>query len=217
MGSQERKAREKAEHRKQRETLILAKAEELFLQKGFLDTKIGEIASACELTNGALYLYYKNKDHLVLKVMTGICLHFGDLLENEVKKNRNLNGWEQLRELLFVYNHTFKNNRNYHLLDAQFNLMFSHSYPNTPLVEDYFRSNTRVLMIFQTTITTGIRDGSITSNLSPERTAGMILNGINAYVEKISLRKTLMEAEQGIELEEELKNFLTFITDSLKG
>ena len=62
MGSRERVEREKAERRRQREELILAEAEKLFLEKGFTAATISDIASSCELTNGAIYLYYKNKD-----------------------------------------------------------------------------------------------------------------------------------------------------------
>ena len=57
LGSRERALREKAEHRKRREDLILRAAEELFLEKGFIASTISDIAKACELTNGAIYLY----------------------------------------------------------------------------------------------------------------------------------------------------------------
>ena len=131
---------------------------------------------------------YKNKDQLVLKVMTGIGIHFGDLLETAAAGNSDMKGIERLENLLDVYNKTYRDYRNYHLLDAQFNLMFSDSYPEGPHLDEYFAANRRVLQIVTEVVSAGFDDGSIKSELPPERLAGLLLNAINSYVEKISIR-----------------------------
>ena len=61
MGSKERIKREKALLKSQREALIYGEAEKLFLEKGFKGTTIGDIAKACELTNGAFLFISKTK------------------------------------------------------------------------------------------------------------------------------------------------------------
>lgn len=45
----------------------------------------------------------------------------------------------------------------------------------------------------------------------------MFLNVLNSYVEKISLRRTLMEGEQGISMEEELRDVISFLIESLRA
>ena len=175
MGSIERVEREKAEHRKKREELILSAAGKLFHEKGFLETTISDIAGECELTNGAIYLYYRNKDELVVKVMTGISESLGNLLEAEAGTSFKNNGHSRLHKLLKVYSRTFREFRSYHRLDAQFNLMFRTSYPETPLLEDYFKANKRVLDVVTEAVSAGLADGSVKSELNAERTAGLLL------------------------------------------
>lgn len=60
MGVLERKEREKEQRRKQ----ILEASEKLFLQKGYDNVTMDEIARECELSKGTLYLYYKSKEEL---------------------------------------------------------------------------------------------------------------------------------------------------------
>ncbi|MBI9101563.1 MAG: TetR/AcrR family transcriptional regulator [Spirochaetales bacterium] len=215
MASRDRVEREKAEHRKRREELILNTAEKLFLEKGFIATTIGDIAAGCELTNGAIYLYYKNKNELILKVMTGISLSFGDLLNEKAEETKSLSGFKQVEKLLGIYNRSYSEFRSYHLLDAQFNLMFCEAYPDTPLLAEYFQANQRVLEILSEAVGKGMGDGSIKSRLSARRTAGLLLNTVNSYVEKISIRKKLMEEEQGIRMEEELRSFIDLLISAL--
>ena len=215
MGTKERAAREKAERRKQREELILSAAEELFLEKGFLSTTISDIAAECELTNAAIYLYYKNKDELVLKVMAGISLHFAGLLKEAAKKAEADSGKEQLKAILEVYNRTFSEYRNYHRLDAEFNILFSNSYPDTPIIDEYFAANRQVLDCVRGAVDSGLCDGSIESDLPAGTIAGMLLNTLNSYVEKISLRGELMEFEQGLILKEQLEQFITLLLRAL--
>lgn len=60
MGNVERREWEKA----QRRQAILQAAKRIFLEKGFRETTMEEIAKECELAVGTLYFYFKNKDEL---------------------------------------------------------------------------------------------------------------------------------------------------------
>jgi AcrR family transcriptional regulator len=65
MGIEERREREKAA----RQETIMASARELFFTKGFTPTTMDEIASKAELSKGALYLYFSNKEDLYVTVL----------------------------------------------------------------------------------------------------------------------------------------------------
>lgn len=219
MASRERIEREKAELRGRRETEILSAAEALFLEKGFGRTTIGDIAAACELTNGAIYLYFKNKNEIVLIIMTRISRSFGDLLEQA--DDRSLPGLKRAEALLGVYRKTFREYHNYHVLDGQFNMLFDRKYPETPYLEEYFRANGRILDLMTAVFDGGLADGSLSLSRSgitgsSRETARMFLNVLNSYVEKLSLRRELMEREQGISLEEELDRLITYLVESLR-
>lgn len=210
-----RKEREKAELRDKREQEILAAAEILFLEKGFSKTTVGDIANACELTKGALYLYFKNKNEIILIIMTKISRSFGDLLSQA--DDSGLTGMERVSRLLNVYKRTFRDFRNYHILDGQFNILFDRSYPESKYLTEYFQANSRVLDIMTEPFEKGNLDGTIRCGSAADARgkARMFLNVLNSYVEKLSLRKELMEREQGIELDSELDSFIDFLTESL--
>ncbi|MDD5413654.1 MAG: TetR/AcrR family transcriptional regulator [Smithellaceae bacterium] len=60
MGSKERRERE----REQRKSHILNTARELLLEKGLSATSINQIAKRSELSVGAIYFYYKDKEEI---------------------------------------------------------------------------------------------------------------------------------------------------------
>ncbi|MDA3958354.1 TetR/AcrR family transcriptional regulator [Oceanispirochaeta sp.] len=199
---------------------ILKASEELFMEKGFAKTTIGDIAAACELTNGALYLYFRNKNEIILIIMTRISRSFGELLHQT--DDPSLTGIERAAALLGSYRRTFRDFHSYHVLDAQFNVMFDRKYPESPYLQDYFEANHRVLSILRDVFESGFGDGTIRvprmeKEVSPGETAGMFLNVLNSYVEKLSLRKELMEHEQGISLEKELDRFIDFMVESIRA
>ncbi|MBB6480221.1 TetR/AcrR family transcriptional regulator [Spirochaeta isovalerica] len=220
MASKERIEREKVQLKEMREKDILEASEKLFLEKGFARTTIGDIARACELTNGAIYLYFKNKSEIILIIMTRISRSFGELLEKA--DDPSASGIVKAERLLGVYKHSYREYHNYHVLDGQFNVMFDKEYPDSPYLTDFFRANSRVLEIFTEMFRKGFSDGSIrfpgqVSAPDPEQSAHMFLNVLNSYVEKLSLRKELMEKEQNISMDEELNRFVDYLVASLRS
>lgn len=219
MASKERIEREKAQLREMRERDILEAAEQLFLKKGFAKTTISDIAQACELTNGAIYLYFKNKSEIILIIMTRISQKFTDLLKQA--DDPSASGIVRAGKLLGVYKHSFQKYHNYHVLDGQFNVLFDKNYPESIYLSQYFQANTKVLDLIQDMFEKGFKDGSISipggqALPDPEQAAHMFLNVLNSYVEKLSLRKALMEREQGISMNEELDRFIDYLVESLR-
>lgn len=64
MGIEERKQREKEQMRKQ----ILDAAREIFLEKGYNQTSIRNIADKIEYSPATIYLYFKEKDEIFLEL-----------------------------------------------------------------------------------------------------------------------------------------------------
>ena len=65
MGVKERKERE----RELRKDDIIKTGEKLFIEKGFSSTTMDEIAGACELAKGTLYIHFKSKEELLSAIM----------------------------------------------------------------------------------------------------------------------------------------------------
>ena len=76
---------------------ILKAAEKLFSEKGFNQASIDEIADLAEVSTGAVYFYFKNKDDLLIKLMHEIGHFLRKLLGEELEKTDfTLNGFNSI-------------------------------------------------------------------------------------------------------------------------
>lgn len=80
MGIQERREREK----EQRKEAIIDCAMKVFLVKGMVASTMDEIAECAELSKATLYLYFKNKEELVLHAIGCVLQTFTEYLEKEM-------------------------------------------------------------------------------------------------------------------------------------
>ncbi|MDR3710302.1 MAG: TetR/AcrR family transcriptional regulator [Capsulimonadaceae bacterium] len=83
MGTEERRQREKERRRRD----IIEAARVLFIQQGFRDTTIDDIAKMTELARGTVYLYFENKEAIYATVLDeGL-----DLLLNLIEESHDPN------------------------------------------------------------------------------------------------------------------------------
>lgn len=81
--------------------LILDKARDLFVVKGFEHVSMRQIAKELECSHGAIYYHFKNKAELFYAIVVS---HF-DLLETKLDEilNRNIDDIEKLKALMLGY------------------------------------------------------------------------------------------------------------------
>jgi TetR/AcrR family transcriptional regulator len=85
MGIQERKERE----REQRKLAILAAAHKEFAANGVENTSMDRIAQAAELAKGTLYLYFKNRDEILLALVTNAFMDVANNIERIVEQEKS--------------------------------------------------------------------------------------------------------------------------------
>ena len=139
---------------------ILKAATRVFAQNGFFHSKISQIAKLAQVADGTIYLYFKNKDDILISlfeeemsaiiknVKTEIAKESG--FENKIKKfiTIHLSFMEQNREMAEVF---------------QIELRQSHKF-----MKDY--SGTKIndyLNIISSIITQGQKDGEVKSDIDP--------------------------------------------------
>lgn len=66
----------------ERKSQILNAAEDVFTKKGFDEARMDDIADKTGLSKGALYLYFKSKDELIIAILDRIFQHEFKRLEN---------------------------------------------------------------------------------------------------------------------------------------
>jgi AcrR family transcriptional regulator len=81
-----RSALRRLREKEQRYNTILKAAETLFAQKGYHQTSIEEIANLAEVSTGSVYVYFKNKEDLLITLMQEIGHQLRKLLGDELKR-----------------------------------------------------------------------------------------------------------------------------------
>ena len=82
-----RSALRRLREKEQRYNTILRAAKLLFAEKGYHQTSIEEIADASEVSTGSVYIYFKNKEDLLIKLMQEIGHQLRQLLGDEFRKS----------------------------------------------------------------------------------------------------------------------------------
>ena len=111
MGIEERKQREKEHMRR----LILDAAKEIFLEKGYYQTSLRNIADKIEYSAGTIYLYFKEKDEIFLELHNEA---FGQLLQQMAPLQAVRDPYERLIAMGRIYMHFALNNKD--LYDLMF-------------------------------------------------------------------------------------------------
>ena len=82
-----RSAKRRIREKEQRYNTVLKAAETLFARQGYHQTSIEEIADLAEVSTGAVYFYFKNKEDLLIKLMLEIGVFLREWLGRELEKN----------------------------------------------------------------------------------------------------------------------------------
>lgn len=69
----------------ERKNQLLMSAQSLFIQKGYRDTTMDQIAKKAGVTKGALYFHFKNKEDILYELMK----HVGEHYANAIIENRD--------------------------------------------------------------------------------------------------------------------------------
>lgn len=86
----------KKSHKKKE--LILKKAKQVFIRKGFVSTTMKDIAEECKISRGGLYLYFKSVDEIFIQVIIN---------KNEEKLKETKEGIAKDKSFLLLINEYF--------------------------------------------------------------------------------------------------------------
>lgn len=166
---------------------ILDASEKLFLEKGYDNTTIQDIIDALgDLSKGAIYHHFKSKEDIMDALTTRMC-GVVDILCEELMSNKELNGLEKIRELLYI---TLENPVQKTLLDVMPNMLKN---PKLLVMQIDITMNKLANDIMVSFIKTGIADGSVKTDY-PKELAEVIALLINIWLNPFVFKLTLEEA-----------------------
>ena len=188
MGAKERRERE----REQRKSQILDTARALLLEKGLNATSINQIAKRSELSVGAIYFYFKDKEELfaVLQV-EGL-----ELLHQTIRQavDRESSPEEKIRSIALVYLQFSKEHKNYFDIINYFLTSPETIFPPDLKNEIDSHGNASIF-----TLTTAIREGIDSGQfkaVDPRRQAIILWSAFHGMIQLKKLEKTILAKDE---------------------
>jgi AcrR family transcriptional regulator len=202
MAAKERREREK----KQRKNHILDKARELLLEKGLNATSINQIARRSELSIGAIYFYYKNKEEIFAALQVeGLELLHRTILETIDKKSTPE---KKIRSIARVYLHFSEENKNYFDIINYF-LTSPGTIFSPVLKKEIDAHGNASIALLADTIREGIDKGQF-KKVDPRRRAIILWSTFNGVIQIKKLEKTILgKGEHQSLYMEALEHFLS--------
>jgi len=211
MGVKERKERE----RKEKRDSILKAAEKLFLTKGVDNATMDELAESLEISKGALYLHFPNKEDLFFEIIQKGILLLRKNIEKEIKKAKN--GLTKTLRVCEAYISFSRRHKNYFNSILYFEAKEVNEKKSSPALLKTYQESDSTLKILINAIEEGVKDGSIKKNLNPIETAFLIWSHLTGVLQVISAKGKAIKKFYGLNSETLLKSSISFIELSLKN
>lgn len=184
MGAKERRERE----REQRKSQILDTARALLLEKGMNATSINQIAKRSELSVGAIYFYFKDKEELFAALQVeGL-----ELLRQTISQavDRKLSPEKKIRSIASAYLRFSEEHKNYFDIINYFLTSPETIFPAKLKKEIDEHGNASI-----TTLTLAIREGIDCGQfkaVDPRRQAIILWSAFNGMIQLKKLQKTIL-------------------------
>jgi len=191
MGITERRGREKAHRRR----TILEAAKREILNHGLEGATMSGIATAAELSKGALYLYFKSKEELVYALLLNSLEEFRSQLEDAADGKDS--GFEKAVAMSQAYNTFYQENTGTYLqlfqyLDYQ---LYSLTGTNSTAFR-CFQIIEEMKELLTSVLQEGQADGSIRKDIDADRSAAMLVHMTESFMQRISARGRFFEEEE---------------------
>ncbi len=198
---------------------ILVAAEAMFIEKGFFDTQMKDVAVAIGISRNSLYRYFHDKGDLGYAVLGMVYARIEPRLDRilrDTQATAGLSGRERLQQFL---NKAFLDG------DLREDLTFMAEF------DSYFSGN-RIPVDFRSRaggalpasglprigdlVTAGLEDGSIRADISPEDLLPMVVYSLKALQQHVLLRGSALVDLSPAAAERLLPNLITVLMDGLK-
>ena len=184
MGAKERREREK----EQRKSHILDTARALLLEKGLNATSINQIAKRSEMSVGAIYFYYKNKEELYAELQVE-GLELLSQMNKEAIHNQS-SPEEKIRSIALAYLRFSEEHKNYFDIINYF--LASPEPIFSPELKKKIDEHGRDSLLF---VTDAIREGISKGMFKPleaDRMAIILWSTIHGIIQMKKLEKTIL-------------------------
>ena len=196
MGLIERRARDRQKRIKE----ILDASQSAFSNKGFVNATMNDIATISDLSRRTLYLYFHNKEEILLTMAVNTLKELIDQINS--KNNSDKKAIDKLMDIAKIYRDLFlKDNASFQFLPNFTNCIKSVGKDNS-IVKICEEQINQIAGIVNYLLIEGIQDKSIRKFQNPKRTAALLVGMIHSLIQSVEGDSELLTVAFHIEPEE---------------
>ncbi|MEX1376264.1 MAG: TetR/AcrR family transcriptional regulator [Eubacteriales bacterium] len=191
---------------------ILDAAEEAFIQNGYLNTDMGQVAQMVGIDKRTIYRYFSSKEALAFAIWQDVLTYIMDFAEDI----QGDTGYEKLENMLYEYMKQVRLQKNIVRFLGEFDNTFGGEYPHIQEADEFVsyisnRENGITLCIKE-----GVADGSIKPDVDIYLISNTITNVVLALSERIVIRGEHLKMESGYSYEM-LESCVALLLDGIKA
>lgn len=169
----------KEQEKEQRRKYIIDAAEKLFLEKGYDNVPMDDIAHEVGVNRATLYLYFKNKDSLYFAVLLRGLYLMRDTFQKSIKEGQN--GLERLISLCNAF-FSYYNEYPEYYNELAYMRARSFNFNQIENADEQMILAQELMDAICDSIKMGIIDGSMKKDLEPMKTAVFVVNNCEKFV-----------------------------------
>lgn len=169
----------KKQEKEQRREYIINAAEKLFLDKGYDNVPMNDIADKVGVNRATLYLYFKNKDSLYFAVLLRGLYLMRNAFQKAIKEDQN-----GLERLIAICNAFFSYYQEYpeYYIELYYARARSFDIDEIESADEQMVVAQELMDAICNSIKMGINDGSMKKDLEPVKTAVFVVNNCEKSV-----------------------------------
>jgi AcrR family transcriptional regulator len=203
--------------REERRQVILDAAKKLFFAKGFEETRMDEVAAEAELSKGTLYLYFKNKDDLVLALSAEVLGSAIEALE-AIFTDDSLDGLDCITRMMATYgDHAVAHQRQFRT--AAVWIASGYQVDTTaPCFAKHRAQIERILELWVMALQRGLDDQSIRADVSPMETAVQLWGGLFGIIQvRINFDEIQRRVPKAVERDALIPGYIDIVRAGLRA
>lgn len=182
--------------KEKKKNLIMDAAEKLFIQKGYQNTTMTEIAKKSKLAKGTLYLYFSSKKDLYFTSVERALHTLKNLIDESIESCKS--GFEKVVSMGKTYVNFSTSYENYYKLILDYETQETQFDESDPNVKKAYEKSEEIFNLLVSSIMEGKSDGSIDKNLDTTKISIVLWTEITGLVQQVSLRKVLYKKWTGL-------------------
>ncbi len=210
MGTLDRRKREKDKRRNR----IIGAAEKVLFAKGYQAATMDDVATEAELGKGTLYLYFKNKEELIIALLVRMHMRIIDGFDQAIIEASS--GRDLLERFANVYCDLVDEQRDMIMLSIRVLATGLELDTTTPTFALFRETREWLLRMVVNAIEMGKLDGSLRPDLFAPLAAAHLLSGANGATLMQIGHAEMGETKVGMELLQDLtRSFMKFMIDAM--